>query len=329
MARKAAKRVLLLLLLLSLLSALLFRWRGDLLLLTKSLGRVSLLWFLAAVSLYFGSLLVWAVRWRFSLSYLGFRVGLRDLCLVLCGSIFINNVTPFTRGGADPLGRVYLLGKTKGVPYSSALATTFLDHLFDFPVVLSFLMLGLLLGVPLPFSPSWLILLWLLLLLLPFLLVFGVVRKRVGVRKVSGLLNFLSRLLRRRGNFLRSVLRMYQSSEAVLSSWRCAGLILLSSLLLWTLDLLRLSLIFLALGYHPSLPMLLLAITLPTLAGLVPFLPGGLLLVEATMISVFTFFGVPLLTALLATLLERAISLVLSTVVGAGVLSYLGLRGKR
>ncbi|MCQ8898663.1 MAG: flippase-like domain-containing protein, partial [Hadesarchaea archaeon] len=111
--------------------------------------------------------------------------------------------------------------------------------------------------------------------------------------------------------------------------WRCVGPILLSSLLIWTTDLLRLSLIFLALGYHPSLPMLLLATTLPTLAGLVPFLPGGLVLVEATMISVFTFFGVPFLTALLATLLERAISLVMSTVVGAGVLSYLGLRGKR
>ncbi len=326
MAKKAASRVLLLLLLLCLLLALLFCWRGDLLQLAGSLGRVSLLWFLAAVSLYFGGALACAVRWRVSLSYLGFRVGLRDLYLILFGSIFINNVTPFSRGGADPVGRVYLLGRTRRVPYSSALATTLVDHLFDFPVVLSFLMLGLLLGVPLPFSPFWLILLWSFLLFLPFLLVLGVVKKKVGVRKVSRFLNSLSRLLRRRRNFLGSVLRMYRSSEAILCSW-CVGPILLSSLLIWTLDLLRLSLIFLALGYHPSLPMLLLATTLPTLAGLVPFLPGGLVLVEATMISVFTFFGVPFFTALLATLLERAISLVLSTVVGAGVLSYLGLRG--
>ena len=70
----------------------------------------------------------------------------------------------------------------------------------------------------------------------------------------------------------------------------------------------------------------MLAMTLPSIAGLVPFLPGGLGTVDATMVSVFLLFGVPLEIAISATLIERAISLVLSTLVGACALSYLGIK---
>ena len=85
-------------------------------------------------------------------------------------------------------------------------------------------------------------------------------------------------------------------------------------------------LIFCALGYSPKLQMLLLAVTLPAIVGLVPFLPGGLGTVDATITSVFLFFGVPLEIAISATLIERAISLVFGTAVGTCALSYLGIR---
>ncbi len=325
---RTLRRTLFVLLPLSLaLSVLLVCWRDDLHSMAGILRGVRFRWFAAAILLYFGSIVIWALRWRVSLSYLGFGVGLKDLYLILSGSVFINNVTPLFRGGADPLGRVYLLGKLRGVPYSSALSTTFLDHLFDFPVVISFLMLGLLLGISLPFPLHWFLLLWLFFLLFPPFLVFGVVRKEVGMGALGRLLNRLARLLGRGKGALPPIREMYRSSSSVLSSWRCVVPLLLLSLLMWSLDLLRLFLVFLSLGYRPGLPMLLLATSLPTLAGLVPFLPGGLVLVEATMLSVFTFFRVPLPTALAATLLERMISLLLSTLVGAGVLSYLGLTG--
>ncbi|MEM2865993.1 MAG: flippase-like domain-containing protein [Candidatus Hadarchaeales archaeon] len=325
--KRGFKSILILLPLLLALSVLAVFWRDDLYSAAGVLRGVQLRWFVAAIALYFGSIVIWALRWRVSLSYLGFGVDLKGLYLILSGSVFINNITPLFRGGADPLGRVYLLGKLRGVPYSSALSTTFLDHLFDFPVVISFLMLGLLLGVSLPFSLPWFLFLWLFLLLFPPSLVFGVVRKEVGVKVLGKVLSRLGRLLGRRRSLLSSVREMYRSSSSVLSTWRCVLPLLLLSLLIWLLDLLRLFLVFLSLSYRPGLPMLLLATSLPTLAGLVPFLPGGLVLVEATMLSVFTFFRVPLPTALAAVLLERTISLILSTLVGAGVLSYLGLSG--
>jgi uncharacterized protein (TIRG00374 family) len=75
--------------------------------------------------------------------------------------------------------------------------------------------------------------------------------------------------------------------------------------------------------------MLLIAASLPTIAGLIPFLPGGLVIVEGSFISIFALFGVPLNLAMAATLIERGISFVLSTMVGAGVFSYLGVKMAR
>mgnify|MGYP005621666791 CR=1 FL=1 len=101
------------------------------------------------------------------------------------------------------------------------------------------------------------------------------------------------------------------------------------TLLIGALDVFRLYIIFLALGYHAELSMLFIAASLPIIVGLIPFLPGGLVLVEGSLISIFALFGVPLNLAMAATLIERGISFVLSTMVGAGVFSYLGVKMAR
>jgi uncharacterized protein (TIRG00374 family) len=80
------------------------------------------------------------------------------------------------------------------------------------------------------------------------------------------------------------------------------------------------------LGYHPKLSTLLVASSAQIIVGLVPLLPGGLVLVEGSLISIFVLFGVPPNVAMAATLIERGIVFVLSSIVGAAVFSYLGVK---
>jgi uncharacterized protein (TIRG00374 family) len=90
--------------------------------------------------------------------------------------------------------------------------------------------------------------------------------------------------------------------------------------------MMRIWVILFALGQQTSFAAPLLAVTIPLLAGLIPLLPGGLVLVEGSMVGVFLLCGVPPEIAIAATLIERAISYVLSTIVGAAAVSYLGIK---
>jgi hypothetical protein len=72
--------------------------------------------------------------------------------------------------------------------------------------------------------------------------------------------------------------------------------------------------------------MLLLTMTLPAIIGFVPVLPGGFGTVDLTYLAIFTLFGVPPSLAAVAVLIERSITFVFATVVGALAMSYMGIK---
>lgn len=284
-----------------------------------------------AIAMYTFSTLFWSARWRVALSAIGQKVGLRDLYLVVYGSIFINNVTPLTRTGGDPIGRTYLLQKSKGVPYASSFASVVSEYILDAPVFFSFLALGLLMY--LGASSFWPLLavigIWMAAVFLLVPVTRSILRKRIAAGRISGTIVRVLRVFRRRVNkvrIARGVEKLYGGTHIVISRWRTALSMVTFSVLLWTFDMLRVFFVFQALGYQAPLTMLLLSSTLPTIAGWIPFLPGGIGVVDVTFVWIFMLFGFPLYVATAATLIERAISYVFSTIVGAGALSYLGIR---
>lgn len=297
----------------------------------EAVRRADQLFIALAIAIYFISVAVWATRWQAALSFINCRMSFGNRYLILCATIFLNNITPVARVGGDPFGRVYMTRRLENMSYSSAVASSIGEHALAPLIIISFLMAGLIFRFGKGSVQLTLILavVWALAALGA---VFGprlFFRKRIAIKGVSGIVSRVLGWFGRRGSIreiVKGIESFYSSTYATIGRWQNLLAIGSLTLLVGALDILRLYTIFLALGYHPTLPMLLIASSLPTIVGLVPFLPGGLILIEGSLISVFALFGVPLNLAMAATVIERGISFVLSTMVGAGVFSYLGVK---
>jgi uncharacterized protein (TIRG00374 family) len=285
----------------------------------------------SAIAIYFLSVGLWATRWQAALSYINCKISFGARYLILCATIFLNNITPGARVGGDPFGRVYMLNKLENTSYSSGMASLIGEHALTPLVVVSFFMAGLLLQFGKRSLQLSLILAaaWALAALGTVFITRLFFKKRIAVKGISSITNRVLGWFGKRGKIretIRGIEAFYSDSYATIDKWEKLLVIGGLTLLLGALDVFRLYTIFLALGYHPSIATLLVASALPTIVGIIPFLPGGLVLVEGSLISVLALFGVPLNLAMAATVIERGISFVLSTIVGAGVFSYLGVK---
>ena len=285
----------------------------------------------SAIAICFFSVAVWAARWQTALSFIDCRVGFGARYLIICATVFLNNITPIARFGGDPFGRAYLLYKLENTSYPSALASIICEHALVPLIVVSFLMAGLLLQFGKGSLQLTLILIaaWALAALGTVLIPRLFFKKRIAVRSVSSITSRVLGWFGKRGKVqktIEGIEAFYLSAYATMDKWEKVLLMVGWSLLIGALDVFQLYTIFLALGYHPELSMLLVASSLPIIAGLIPLLPGGLVLVEGSLMSTFALFGVPLNLAMAATVIERGITFVLSTIVGAIVFSYLGVK---
>jgi uncharacterized protein (TIRG00374 family) len=89
-------------------------------------------------------------------------------------------------------------------------------------------------------------------------------------------------------------------------------------------DLLSLDLVFLALRYQPGFGPLALAYAAANIASAIPLTPGGLGVIEVTLVAITVGFGAPRATAVLAVLGYRIINYWLPLIPGA--IAYIRLR---
>ncbi len=284
-----------------------------------------------AVAAYFGSVLVWAARWRTALASLDCHVSIATLWMIVLSGVFLNNVTPVMRVGGDPVGRVYLLQKMARTGYSSSMAASIGEHAFDPLFAMLFLTGGLFLVLN-GSSPALAAVVLMVGTTSAAGAVFGsrhLLWQRIGAKPVGRLLGRACSWISSRTDeqrITKGVELFYTAICTTINTWRKGIQVGSLTAVMWVLDVLRLYVIFISLGYNPSLGLLLLASSLPSIVGLIPFLPGGLVIVEGSLVATFVFFGVPLEIAVAVTLIERGISYVLSTIVGGGVFSYLGVK---
>jgi uncharacterized protein (TIRG00374 family) len=281
---------------------------------------------LLAIGLYFFEVVFWACRWKIALKITGYDISLGSLYIVSHAGMFFTNITPISKAGGEPF-RAYFVNKRYGVPYSAGFASIIGEGILSIPPYLVLLLVGLALKMR---TSSLFVTIGILGAAMCFFgglifLGYRFVAKNMG----RGLILRIIQRLRKEDNKLeiaRSLERFYGNARTVLRDRKRAFLISVMSFLLYLVNICRVWLILLALGVHSSFLAPLLAVTVPVIAGIVPLLPGGLVAVEATMTAVLVWCGLPLPLALSATLIERGISYVLATIVGALAASYLGLK---
>lgn len=265
----------------------------------------------------------------------GHTSSLRDLYLISLGSQFFTNITPTLKSGGEPL-RAYFANKMCNIPYGVGFGTILADGLLSIPPTVVFFLAGLLIWFLMNQVSTWVVfgvILGATVFIIGFLpLVYKLLKKEVASKTLGRIVGWFQRHFggktSKRG-VSNSVKKFYASSRFAMEHKRAAAEMILLSFALLALTTARIYVIFLALGlavHEVSWAIPLLGATVPSILGLVPFLPGGLVLIETGTMGVFILCGINPVIAASAVLIERGISYVLSTLVGAGVLSYLGVK---
>ena len=285
----------------------------------------------SAVAAYFISVAVWAGRWQTALSFIDCRIGFLSRYLILWATIFLNNITPGARVGGDPFGRIYMLRKLENTSYSSGMASLIGEFALTPLVVVSFLMAGLFLQFGKGSLQLGLLIIaaWVLASLGTVFIPRLFFKKRIALKGISNITNRVLGWFGKREDVqstVEGIEAVYSSTYTIIDKWQKVLLIGGWTLITSGLDIFRFYAVFLALGYDPTFAALLGASSLPIIVGVIPLLPGGLVLVEGSLISILVLFGVPPDVAIAATVIDRAITFALSTIVGAGVFSYLGVK---
>ena len=272
----------------------------------KLLRQIQIRYFVLAFSVYLLSVYFFAIRWQKVLSSIGYNLKATDLFPILFGAIFVNNFTPASRFGGEPL-RIIWANRRFGISYTHALITILFERLVEaIPIALLFL-------YALYFFP-------------PFQKHFPA-SERLSNFEYS-LFPALSRpRSRSTGAWLfREKLepllnRLYQNWEQLRKSFVPA---LLLSCGVWALDIVRLEMIASALSLSIPLHIIATVSILYLLLGCLPITPGGLGIVEGGLIYLLLYFGLPLASAGSFVFLERFISYGLSSVIGFLYLFYYG-----
>lgn len=285
-----------------------------------------------AVGLYFFEVLFWAYRWKVALMAAGYNLSFRRSYVIAHSGMFFSNITPFSKSFGEPF-RAYLIKKIQKVPYSVGFATILAEGILTIPTFFGLLLAGMVFLIRLQSPPLWvsaIILGTISCLLVAFVpLAYALVKRKTAFGGIFRVIRWLYRRLGRKTSdkkIMDPIKRFYASTRIVLHDRKKALTIAAIALLLNLVSILRIWIILHAFVQNVSLAAPLLAVTIPLLAGIIPFLPGGLVLVEASMVGVFYACGIPLPIAVSATLVERSISYLLSTIVGAGATSYLGIK---
>ena len=278
----------------------------------------------------------WTERWSLILKVVDRSPGFRKLFVMMFASLFGNNITPGAAGG-EPM-RAYLVSKFEGISFDLAFVSASADRVFEFfPFVLVSVFAIYMIS-------TWNISFWstlfisvLIMITMAFfgLLIYVGVKREIAERLIlsiaRSLFPYIIKLTKKEVSFtdvtkqiIYYVERFSTGFATVLKDHKMFALGLTISFLMWGTDMVRMYLCFVAVGsYPPILPMIIIY-TIAILITILPTIPGALGLREVTMVGLFLVIGVPADVVIAASLIDRVVSYLMPTLVGAVTTVYYG-----
>jgi uncharacterized protein (TIRG00374 family) len=286
-------------------------------------------------------LLAWTERWKLILQVLHSTLKFKQLFLMLFTSLFGNNVTPGAAGG-EPL-RAYLLDKFEGVPFEVGFASASADRVFEFfPFVLvSALAAYLIFTLNIGFWTSLIVSIMIIITMVFFgLIIYVGLKKEVATRLVLSIARriypFIKKLTSRETSFgdisdkLIGYIETFTTGfQGVLRDHRMFVLGIIISFGMWGLDNVRFYLTFGAIGFYPPIVPMIIIYTIGILISILPVLPGSLGIREGVMVALFLPLGVPADVVLAASLLDRVVTYIIPTLIGALTTFYYGKKYRK
>ena len=275
--------------------------------------------FLLGVLIYFLGCFILTLRWESILSISNYRASLKNLFLLIMMGQFINNITPSMRGGSEPF-RAYYLSKLEGIPKPISFSSVIVERVLD---TVTFLVLSLLVilyllieGIPLV---KELVFMWLLIGTLMVISVYVIMHRSLPYRVASKLVTLISSISSKsipEREVYRSIEDLQQNILFLHNNRKKMVLPFSFTFLWWFLDIFKNYILFLSIGYNISPIALSLTYLVSLLVGLLPTLPGSLGVSDAVSITLYSYLGVPHSISTIGTLLDRAVSYIIPTILG-------------
>ena len=298
--------------------------------------RIQPAYFLLLLALQLFTMCLSAVKWRLILRHV--KVSFKNVLAATFVGYFINNITPIGLAGGEPV-KAYLLSKKERIAPEKAFSSVVVDLFLEIiPIfLLSSVAIFLIISNGISIEIAMVIIAASLVLLLLFILSLTLaINKEYSLKIIGALLCSLSRLpyMKDKAEKLHLELdEIYGKFNEAMKEQMLDNYILLFgtciSITVWCLRLLRVYIIFLAIGIKMPLSTLIIVQAFAIVVTFIPISPGALGIWEGTNIALFVLLGGPVgVTAVKAatvTMIDRIIFYVFPTVLGILSAMWLGV----
>ncbi len=275
---------------------------------------------------------LYTLRWKILNNLADINVGFRKLLPIMMVGLAVNNITPSGRGGGEPV-RAYILAKEHGYELKNTFATVVADRMLDtFPFIV--LAIITIVSMILYFDiAQWLVVVLVLSVIvisaILLILIYMCINLNFGRRVEGWIVGVVRRFSKKDSSDLENkvhenIFGFQKTMKLLISDKNVLYTSIPLSFLIWIMEIMRVYVVFLAFGATLNVIVIGEVFILASLVGMIPLLPGGLGAVDGLMIGFYSKAGVAYSLAAPVTLIERAISFWLATIIGLIILPYYG-----